>query len=83
MGDPDDLLDEARDVLADMKRDLEGLNVQWQRERVAQDMLNLWRRVKSSQSAQRALVAMTRAMDEHPEGWDGPCECSLCMSYGD
>jgi len=26
---------------------------------------------------------LTRNMDEHPEGWDTPCECKLCQSYGD
>ena len=28
------------------------------------------------------LLAMTRRLDEHPEGYDGPCECKLCASYG-
>ncbi len=22
-------------------------------------------------------------VDEHPETWDGPCICKLCMSYGE
>lgn len=29
----------------------------------------------------KELLAMTRKLDEHPEGYDGPCECKLCMSY--
>jgi hypothetical protein len=28
-----------------------------------------------------ALLAMTRSLDEHPEGYEGPCECKTCMSY--
>lgn len=28
-----------------------------------------------------ALVGLTRTMDEHPEGYEGPCECETCMSY--
>ncbi len=28
------------------------------------------------------LIEMTRKLDEHPEGYDGPCLCKLCMSYG-
>jgi hypothetical protein len=27
------------------------------------------------------LLEITRAMDEHPDGYDGPCECQTCMSY--
>jgi hypothetical protein len=29
------------------------------------------------------LLEMTRMLDEHPEGYDGPCACKLCCSYGD
>lgn len=29
------------------------------------------------------LVELTRLLDEHPEGYDGPCECKLCLSYVD
>jgi hypothetical protein len=29
------------------------------------------------------LLEMTRQLDEHPEGYDGPCLCRLCMSYAD
>ena len=25
----------------------------------------------------------TRNEDEHPEGYEGPCLCRLCCSYGD
>lgn len=31
----------------------------------------------------RALLEMTEMLDEHPEGYDGPCSCKLCQSYGD
>lgn len=29
------------------------------------------------------LYALTSTLDEHPEGWDHPCMCALCRSYGD
>ena len=33
-------------------------------------------------AALKALLSLTRLLDEHPEGWnEGPCECQLCMSY--
>lgn len=28
------------------------------------------------------LEDLTSKMDEHPEGYDGPCWCRLCQSYG-
>ncbi len=28
------------------------------------------------------LLKLTELLDEHPEGYDGPCLCKLCMSYG-
>lgn len=27
------------------------------------------------------LIQLTRLLDEHPEDWNGPCECPTCMSY--
>lgn len=27
------------------------------------------------------LLKMTEQLDEHPEGYDGPCHCRLCLSY--
>ena len=29
------------------------------------------------------IEGLTRLLDEHPEDWDGPCECATCLSYGD
>ena len=28
------------------------------------------------------LRALTRNLDEHPDDYDLPCECKLCLSYG-
>jgi hypothetical protein len=28
-----------------------------------------------------ALLQMTNTLDEHPEGYEGPCLCKLCCSY--
>lgn len=27
------------------------------------------------------LLEWTRSQDEHPEDYEGECECQLCMSY--
>jgi hypothetical protein len=32
-------------------------------------------------AAQKQLLDFTSLLDEHPEEWDGPCLCQLCMSY--
>lgn len=29
------------------------------------------------------LLQMTEQEDEHPEGYEGPCSCRLCQSYGE
>lgn len=54
-----------------------------------------WRSVNACRRAARAawgdvnlvtydeLMQVTEPLDEHPEGWDHPCMCALCRSYGD
>lgn len=27
------------------------------------------------------LLELTRTLDDHPQNYNGPCECSACMSY--
>jgi len=34
-------------------------------------------------SVYEKLLKKTERVDEHPEGYNGPCLCHLCMSYGD
>lgn len=29
------------------------------------------------------LLRKTRYVEEHPDDYNGPCECQLCCSYGD
>lgn len=29
------------------------------------------------------LLAVTKGLDEHPDGWDFPCNCKECLSYAD
>lgn len=29
------------------------------------------------------LWRLTEQLDEHPEGWEHPCMCALCRSYGE
>jgi hypothetical protein len=33
--------------------------------------------------SEEAVLKLTRKLKEHPEGWDGPCLCYTCLSYGD
>lgn len=28
-------------------------------------------------------LSLTRTLHEHPDDYDGPCECRTCMSYAD
>jgi hypothetical protein len=30
---------------------------------------------------ERELLDITRNLDEHPEGYEGPCWCTTCRSY--
>lgn len=32
---------------------------------------------------ERELVGVTESLDEHPEGYEGPCMCADCRSYAD
>jgi cell shape-determining protein MreC len=29
----------------------------------------------------RELLKLTEQLDEHPEGYDGPCFCKMCVGY--
>lgn len=31
----------------------------------------------------QTLVSFTRGQIEHPEWYESPCVCNLCLSYGD
>jgi hypothetical protein len=31
--------------------------------------------------AETHIRSLTQTMDEHPEGYAGPCECRTCLSY--
>ena len=52
-------------------------------ERAFADITFLLAALREASNERDNLLAMTRLLDEHPEGWDGPCECKLCMSYAD
>lgn len=32
---------------------------------------------------EKEMIIFTEWQDSHPEGYDGPCLCGLCRSYGD
>lgn len=38
-------------------------------------------RSMSASISYESLVEWTRSQDEHPEAYNGYCECRLCMSY--
>lgn len=58
---------ETRQIIAEY----EGLEVH---EKLLQ--ADMWRKER------QALLEMTTLLDEHPEGYEGPCLCKLCCSYG-
>ena len=39
------------------------------------------RHVARGAIGERLLELATRGMDEHPEDYDGPCACDVCLSY--
>ena len=47
------------------------------------ELAALRERVGHLTANERAFLDMTRRLQEHPEGYDGPCECETCQSYGD
>lgn len=38
-------------------------------------------RIAELETENEALLGLTHALLEHPEGYDGPCECRVCLSY--
>ena len=38
---------------------------------------------KGYQALEREILKLTRTLDEHPDDYDGPCECRSCLSYFD
>ncbi len=49
----------------------------------ARAMLDVMTELQPWKQERDALLDMTKLLDEHPEGYDGPCMCKLCLSYGD
>ena len=43
----------------------------------------LYQSNRTRQQYERQLIKLTKPMAEHPEDYDGPCSCKLCMSYAD
>jgi len=43
--------------------------------RVIQDLVSQSRRLREHAE----LLAMTRLLESHPDGYDGPCECQACQ----
>ncbi|KKN74462.1 hypothetical protein LCGC14_0390820 [marine sediment metagenome] len=39
-------------------------------------------RFKELGIANKQLLELSESLDEHPEGYEGPCLCKLCRSYG-
>lgn len=36
---------------------------------------------ESADLEESTLADITRCLDNHPDGYEGPCECKTCMSY--
>lgn len=51
------------------------------------DTMDVWARalgkdpVKNERDIEPLLIAATEGMEEHPDGFDHPCDCDLCRSY--
>jgi len=37
--------------------------------------------IKQLDNENQAFLEMTRHLADHPEGYEGPCECHTCQSY--
>ena len=64
------------------KSELRDLKVAEQVE-AALHSLGLIRQQLGTSLLEEKTLSLTRLLDEHPEKWNGPCECRLCLSYGD
>jgi hypothetical protein len=49
---------------------------------VADELEQLRGEVRRANVDRAAFLAMTEQLDDHPEGYDGPCHCHCCRSYG-
>ena len=39
-------------------------------------------RIKELEVENKQLLELSENLNEHPEGYNGPCLCQLCKSYG-
>lgn len=51
-------------------------------DRQAEDNKNQAAEIKRLKKENDDFLKMTELLEEHPEGYEGPCYCKLCMSYG-
>ena len=73
---------EALDLLATAVRAYEKARFPILPEEVARvEAGALWRAVSKDLSAINGLVNVTRLLSDHPQAWNGPCECQECRSY--
>lgn len=42
----------------------------------------LQERIKELEAENKQLLELSENLNEHPEGYNGPCLCQLCKSYG-
>lgn len=42
----------------------------------------LEKRYSELEAENEGLLKLTELLDEHPDDYDGPCYCKMCMSYG-
>ena len=53
---------------------------QWSEERRLR--LRAEKRIKELEAENKQLLELSENLNEHPEGYNGPCLCQLCKSYG-
>ena len=42
----------------------------------------LQEQIKELKAENKQLLELSENLNEHPEGYNGPCLCQLCKSYG-
>lgn len=40
------------------------------------------KRIEELEAENKQLLELSENLNEHPEGYNGPCLCQLCKSYG-
>jgi hypothetical protein len=73
--------DEGRTLELSSRLSMPTIAARYSRELVLRDDHDAQMTAKDVQIAQ--LLHLSAAFNSHPEGYDGPCMCKVCMSYAE